>query len=108
MSIPNPMHDMGKVKKGEKASHTYSFTNTGNAPLDIELVSGCDCSIIEWPDGKIFQPGESGEIKVTFDSNREEQKGKMEKVVDILLRHEDPKTGYPIVLELKYTLDLVE
>ena len=100
MTFDHTFTDFGKVKKGEKRSHVYKFTNTGDEDLVIELVSGCNCSTLEWPEGKSFEPGESGEIKVTFDST--EEKGDVTKTIDILLEHTDPKTGYQIILELKY------
>lgn len=108
MTIANPVHDFGEIKRGEKATHVYKFTNTGDEDLTLELVSGCHCSEIIWPEFKVFKPGQSGEIKVTFDSNKEEKNGKLEKVVDIILPVIDPKTGYQIILELFYNVIIVE
>ncbi|MEM9917070.1 MAG: DUF1573 domain-containing protein [Bacteroidota bacterium] len=101
-------HDFGQIKKGERKTKVFRFTSTGDEDLVLELVSGCACSDLKWPEGKSFKPGEKGEIVVTFDSNREEELGPHEKTVDVLLAHNDPKTGYQVFKELKYTLTLVE
>jgi hypothetical protein len=64
--------DFGKVEQGEYASHVYTFTNTGEAPLIISSAKGsCGCTVPKWPQGPIL-PGETASITVQFDS-----KGKM-------------------------------
>ncbi len=108
MAFDKDSHDFGKVTKGENVSHTFKFTNKGDVPLTIELVSGCDCTDLDWPEGKTFQPGESGEIKATFVSAREEESGQLERTIDILLENIDPETGYQIFEELKFYLVLEE
>lgn len=108
MVFEKTSHDFGKVKRPGTASTTYEFTNQGNGDLIIELVSGCHCSELVWPEGKTFKPGEKGEIKVTFHSDREEENGAMEKTIDVILEHTDPKTGYQVIKELKYNLVLEE
>lgn len=105
MTFKTRTHDFGKVEKGENPSFTYTFVNKGDVDLTIEFVSGCDCTHIQWPEGKTFPPGEGGEIKVTYLTEREEERGKLEKTIDILLENMDPKTGYPIIEELKYTVE---
>ena len=105
MTFAKAFHDFGTVRKGAKVSTVFSFKNTGNKDLIIELVSGCHCSILEWPEGQTFKPGEGGEIKVTFDSMREEQYGEMNKTVDILLEHTNPD-GYQVIEEVKYRVVL--
>lgn len=100
MTFDHTYFDFGKVKKGEKRTHIFPFKNTGDEDLVIELVSGCECTELEWPEHKKFKPGESGEIKAIFDSTTEN--GDVTKSIDILLQHVDPKTGYQVFLELKY------
>ena len=47
---------------------SYKFTNTGNGDLILKTVNAtCGCTAPEWPKEAIA-PGETGEIKVTFDS----------------------------------------
>lgn len=60
--------DFGKILQGEVVSYTFHFTNTGNAPLLITSVDkSCGCTASDYPREPI-QPGESGEIKITYDS----------------------------------------
>ena len=100
MTFDHTFFDFGRVKKGEKRTHVYSFTNTGDEDLVVEFVSGCECTELFWPEFEKFKPGESGEIKAIFDSTTED--GDVTKTIDILLEHIDPKTGYQIILDLKY------
>lgn len=61
-------YNFGKIKEGEVINHTYTFTNTGNAPLLISHAkSTCGCTVPDWPKDPI-EPGAGGEIKVKFDS----------------------------------------
>lgn len=100
MTFDHTFFDFGKVKKGEKRTHIFPFTNTGDEDLELDIVSGCECTTLEWPEFKKFKPGESGEIKATFDSTTED--GDVTKSIDIVLKHIDPKTGYQVFLELTY------
>ena len=62
--------DYGTIEKGADGVRVFEFTNTGNAPLIISNVrSTCGCTVPEKPDGPIM-PGETGEIKVKYDTNR--------------------------------------
>lgn len=60
----------GKITQGEVRNFEFHFTNTGDAPLIISKVTGsCGCTVArDYPQGKI-QPGESGSIKVEFNSD---------------------------------------
>ncbi len=73
--------DFGVVEDGEKVSHVYKFTNTGNEPLVITNAKGsCGCTVPSWPKEPIA-PGDKGEIKVEFNSKG--KKGKQTKRVTI-------------------------
>ncbi|MEK9604566.1 MAG: DUF1573 domain-containing protein [Flavobacteriaceae bacterium] len=62
--------DYGEVVKGSNGVRTFVFENTGDAPLKIEGVrSSCGCTIPKKPEEPIA-PGEKGEIKVKYDTNR--------------------------------------
>ena len=68
ISFDNPNFDFGKIFKGEKVEHIYKFENQGKDVLKIEKVNtscGCTAAILS---NKIIQPGETGEIKATFNS----------------------------------------
>ena len=68
ISFENDSYDFGKIIQGEKITHSYSFKNTGTAPLVISSVAAsCGCTIPTWEKNPIAA-GESGEINVVFDS----------------------------------------
>ena len=73
--------DFGTLEEGEKVEHVFKFENTSANPLTISNARGsCGCTVPEWPREPIA-PGESGEIKVKFDSKG--KKGKQNKTVTI-------------------------
>lgn len=62
--------DYGKIEKGSNGERVFVFTNIGTAPLIIENVKGsCGCTVPTKPENPIL-PGEKGEIKVKYDTNR--------------------------------------
>ncbi|WP_184546234.1 DUF1573 domain-containing protein [Mucilaginibacter sp. FT3.2] len=68
MKFEKESHDFGKIKQGDKINYDFKFTNTGKSPLIIsEAHATCGCTIPEWPKAPV-KPGESGVIKVTFNS----------------------------------------
>ena len=63
-------HDYGNIKYGANGACTFTFTNTGNAPLIISNAKGsCGCTVPEWPKEPIA-PGAKGTIRVKYDTNR--------------------------------------
>ncbi len=98
--------DLGVVKKGDKKEMTFGFMNTGNQPIEIELVTSCECTTLEWPQFKVFKPGEKGSIHAIFDSGQKEIGETTD--VEIILKQEDPKTRNPIVYILQYKFQLVQ
>ena len=68
MKFEHTDYEFGTVKEGEKVSHTYTFTNTGDEPLIISSAKGsCGCTVPKWPSEPIA-PGGTGVIDVVFDS----------------------------------------
>lgn len=62
--------DYGEIVKGSDGGRTFTFENTGDAPLEIQGVrSSCGCTIPKKPEAPIA-PGEKGEITVRYDTNR--------------------------------------
>lgn len=60
--------DFGKIKEGEKVVFSYRFKNSGAYPLIVSSASAsCGCTIPEKPEQPIA-PGESGFIKIVFNS----------------------------------------
>lgn len=82
--------DFGEVQDGEKVSHVYEFTNTGNEPLVISNAKGsCGCTVPNWPKNPI-PPGEKGEIHVEFNSKG--KTGKQTKRVTITANTDPAQT----------------
>lgn len=62
--------DYGTIEKGADGVRVFEFTNTGDAPLIISNAkSTCGCTVPNWPRQPVM-PGESGEIKVKYDTKR--------------------------------------
>jgi len=59
---------LNPVTEGEKVIYNYRFKNTGTKPLVIvEATASCGCTVPQKPEKPIL-PGETGFIKVVFDS----------------------------------------
>ena len=95
-------HDFGKVSQGPTLEFTYKFTNKGKTPLVIERIQpSCGCTGAA-SDGKTeYGMGESGEIKVTF--NTQGRTGRQEK--HIIVFTNDPEMPQ---VTLKFTADIDE
>ncbi|MCB0636753.1 MAG: PD40 domain-containing protein [Lewinella sp.] len=105
MQFEQRTFDLGTVTKGQKRTFEYHFTNRGDTDLVIDLVSACDCTTTNQDElrGRSFKPGESGVLKVTFDSTEKDESETID--VDIFLQNND-KQGNPIVEMLNYSFDL--
>ncbi len=80
-------HDFGKVPQGPQLEYTYKFSNKGKSPLIIEKVQpSCGCTGATTDGKNEYSKGESGEIKVTF--NTQGRQGRQEK--QILVFTNDP------------------
>ncbi len=74
--------DYGTIDRNSNGTRVFVFTNTGQEPLIISNLQGsCGCTT---PDRSIvnrpFAPGESGELKVRYDTNR---LGRFQKTVTV-------------------------
>ena len=82
LSFDKLQHNFGKINQGESVSHQFVFTNTGQAELIINNAKGsCGCTVPKWP-RKPIAPGESEEIKVTFNSAG--KSGKQRKAITLV------------------------
>ncbi len=62
--------DYGVIEQGSDPYRVFKFTNTGTEPLIITSAKGsCGCTVPTYPKEPIA-PGETGEIKVRYDTNR--------------------------------------
>lgn len=69
IAFQNTEHDFGTIREGDIVEHTFSFTNTGQAPLIIQNAQpSCGCTAPDWSKEPI-PPGGKGYVKAKFDSN---------------------------------------
>jgi outer membrane biosynthesis protein TonB len=81
MTFGESVHDFGNIKAGDIVKHTFSFKNTGKAPLIIESATAtCGCTIPNYPKEPVA-PGEEGKIDVQFNSTG--KTGQQNKVITI-------------------------
>lgn len=70
MTFETEVIDYGTINQNADGLRTFKFTNTGSQPLIISNAKGsCGCTVPTWPK-KPINPGESGEIKVKYATNR--------------------------------------
>lgn len=80
--------DYGKIENGSNGERVFVFTNVGTEPLIIDKVKGsCGCTVPTKPEGPIM-PGETGEIKVKYDTKRT---GGFSKTVTITSNATEPR-----------------
>ncbi|MEP7107613.1 MAG: DUF1573 domain-containing protein [Ferruginibacter sp.] len=68
VQLIDSVYNFGKVTEGEKVTFNFRFKNTGTNPLVItSTTASCGCTVPEKPE-KPVMPGETGFIKVVFNS----------------------------------------
>lgn len=81
IQFENDTYNFGVIREGKKLTHKFRFVNIGDKPLIITNASAsCGCTIPEYPH-KPVPPGQSGEIKVVFNSGG--KMGMQNKVITI-------------------------
>ena len=81
IDFKDTVHEFGKIRDGEIVTHEFEFTNNGKKPLIISgATATCGCTVPAVP-REAIAPGESGVIKVRFDSSH--KSGHQEKRVDV-------------------------
>lgn len=105
MTFENEHLSIGKVKRGEKKKFDFVFTNTGSEDIIIDIVSGCDCTTLDWPRNPI-KVGQKGIINVIFDSTKKEESETVD--IDIYLKNLNPKTGQRILKIVDYNFELIK
>ncbi|MFY0254260.1 DUF1573 domain-containing protein [Chitinophaga sp. 30R24] len=87
LAFEEKVHNFGEIQEGEKVEYSFKFTNTGTSPLVIEdAISSCGCTVPEWPKAPI-KPGQSGYMKVIFDSRG--KSGYTEKEISVKINNDD-------------------
>ncbi|MBV8252515.1 MAG: DUF1573 domain-containing protein [Chitinophaga sp.] len=95
ITFEEKIHDFGEITQGEKVEYSFKFTNTGKQDLVIEdAISSCGCTVPEWPKEPL-KPGQSGFIKVIFDSAGKE--GYTQKEVSLRLNNGGAFQEGPII-----------
>ncbi|MDF1865779.1 MAG: DUF1573 domain-containing protein [Saprospiraceae bacterium] len=103
MKFEKRMVELGEVKKGDKRELTYTFKNMGDTPLEIDLVSACECTTLDYSTSTV-KPGETGTIKAVFDSSEKEESETID--IDIYLKNVEPDTDMPVMELLRYSFNL--
>jgi hypothetical protein len=81
--------DYGKIDLGSDGVRVFKFKNVGKSPLIIERIqSSCGCTVPEKPEDPIL-PGQTGEIKVKYDTNRQ---GGFSKEITVFSNATEPQT----------------
>jgi len=68
MSMEKKSHDFGTIEEGVQATVTFTFKNTGNAPLILNSVrASCGCTTPKWTKEPIA-PGSEGVVTAIYNS----------------------------------------
>ncbi|MDT0608223.1 DUF1573 domain-containing protein [Croceitalea rosinachiae] len=74
MSFDKREHDFGSIVVGTPQETTFTFTNTGDAPLIItDAKSSCGCTVPQYPKNTPVAPGATGEMVVKFNGSGQNQ-----------------------------------
>ncbi|WP_299103798.1 DUF1573 domain-containing protein [uncultured Tenacibaculum sp.] len=93
ISFDREVHDFGTVPEGEVVKTTFIVTNTGKSDLVITNAQAtCGCTVPEWPKNTPIKPGETGEIKVSFNTS-----GKPNKQSKSVTLYTNTKAGREVV-----------
>ena len=98
MSFETTIVDFGTIEQDSDPFRVAKFTNNGTEPLLIKSASGsCGCTVPTWPQTPIL-PGETGEIKIKYDTKRT---GPINKTVTVNTNIENKS----IILQVKGTVN---
>lgn len=96
------MIELGKVKKGEKRTMFFEFSNTSGKDVQIDLIDACDCTTTDYPRG-VIPPGGKARVDVIFNSADKEASETID--VRLIFKQMDAK-GYPVMDLVQYKFDL--
>jgi len=93
LKFKSTYYDFGDIFKGEKGTYVFKFKNNGKEPLLLSKPqSSCGCTVASWPKAPIM-PGDSSEIKVTYNTSFE---GSFNKTVVV-----NSNSKKPVVLHIR-------
>jgi hypothetical protein len=103
ITFPDTAFDFGQIYQNKVVNHVFTFKNTGDEVLNInEVKTSCGCTAAV-TSNKTIKPGESGQIKITFNSAH--RKDKQTKA--IYVRSNDPdKPFIQLTIEALVKVDL--
>ncbi len=98
ITFENKTIDYGVIEQESDPYRVFAFSNTGNEPLVITNAKGsCGCTVPQYSKDPIG-PGETGEIKVRYDTKR---LGKFIKTVTLTTNQGEEKVVLTIKGEVK-------
>lgn len=99
IEFENTVHDFGSINVSSDSRCEFKFTNNGNRLLKIQKIqSTCGCTIPSLAK-KIYKPGESGSIKVTYSAGT--TKGSVNKKIYVLSNDtKNPRLALAIKAEI--------
>lgn len=81
VQLIDSVYDFGTIQSGKMVEYSFRFKNTGQKPLVIaDAQASCGCTVPEKPE-KPIMPGETGYIKVSF--NSKDRTGHQDKVITV-------------------------
>lgn len=100
----NETYNFGTVEQGTHLEYSFKFVNDGSAPLFIEKIKpSCGCTGAVSDGESDYSEGESGEIKITF--NTQGREGHQEKQIHVFTN--DPENS-DIVLTFSCDISTVK
>ena len=82
--------DWDTIRNGQKFTQVFKFTNTGKRPAIIsDVKTSCGCTATTYTKDPV-QPGESGQIEVTFNSSG--RLGYQKKSINVIGNTYPPRT----------------
>ena len=92
------------MKKGEKRTLFFEFTNTSGQDIKIDIVDACACTKVDFPRGTI-KPQGKGRIDAVFDSTEKEA----DETIGITIVFENTDAnGNPVIESVEYKFQLVK
>lgn len=82
ISFVQNSHDFGRVLQGKTVEHTFIFENRGTEDLLIKEVTtscGCTAALVS---SNVIKPGETGQIRVSYDSQG--RAGKVSRTISVV------------------------
>ncbi len=104
VSWDKKMVELGSVKKGEKRTLFFEFTNPGTENVQIDVVAACDCTTVDYPRG-VIAPGQKARLDVIFDSKDKDESETID--IDVIFKNTDA-AGNPKIERVSYKYDLVK